>query len=58
MSSHIAFSMAGICAIGGTAGYIKGRSIPSLVAGLGFGALMAGAGYFDLAHINYTLVSS
>ncbi|KAH6569420.1 hypothetical protein BASA50_000672 [Batrachochytrium salamandrivorans] len=45
MSAHTAFTVGGLCAVGGVMGYVKGRSIPSLVAGLGFGSLMVGAGY-------------
>ncbi|KAJ2158992.1 hypothetical protein GGF46_003360 [Coemansia sp. RSA 552] len=37
--------MAGICAIGGAIGFAKGRSVPSLVAGVGIGAVYAYAGW-------------
>ncbi|KAG9018412.1 hypothetical protein FRB93_000115 [Tulasnella sp. JGI-2019a] len=31
--------MAGLCAVGGVTGFVRTRSIPSIVAGLGVGAL-------------------
>ncbi|PWN47747.1 hypothetical protein IE53DRAFT_390104 [Violaceomyces palustris] len=43
MSQHPAFTMAGLCAVGGVIGFVS--TIPSLVAGLGVGALYAYGGY-------------
>ncbi|OZJ01640.1 hypothetical protein BZG36_05294 [Bifiguratus adelaidae] len=37
--------MAAICSAGGIAGYARTRSTPSLIAGLGVGALYGTAGY-------------
>ncbi|KAI9290740.1 hypothetical protein K502DRAFT_322150 [Neoconidiobolus thromboides FSU 785] len=39
MSDHIAFTMSGLCAVGGMVGYARTGSIPSAVAGLGFSLL-------------------
>ncbi|KAJ7694618.1 transmembrane proteins 14C-domain-containing protein [Mycena rosella] len=39
MSAYPAFAMGGFCIIGGVAGFSRTRSIPSLVAGVGVGAL-------------------
>lgn len=45
MSQHPAFTMAGLCAVGGSIGFARTRSVPSLVAGLTVGALYAYGGY-------------
>jgi uncharacterized membrane protein (UPF0136 family) len=45
MSQHPAFTMAGLCAVGGAMGFARTRSIPSLVAGLTVGALYGYGGY-------------
>ncbi|PWN41715.1 hypothetical protein IE81DRAFT_324203 [Ceraceosorus guamensis] len=37
--------MAALCGIGGLIGFAKTRSVPSIVAGLGVGALYAVGGY-------------
>eukprot|EP00842_Homolaphlyctis_polyrhiza_P006994 jgi/Hompol1/884/HPOL_004018-RA len=52
-SSHLSFTVAGICTVGGLMGYVKGRSVPSLVAGLTFGALYGGAGYLIANNKDY-----
>jgi uncharacterized membrane protein (UPF0136 family) len=43
-SAHLSFTMAGVCGGGGVAGYVKARSVPSLVAGLACGGLFLGSG--------------
>ena len=43
-SSHLNFTLAAVLAGGGLAGYIKAKSVPSLIAGLGLSASFVGAG--------------
>ena len=43
-SAHLSFTMAGVCAGGGVAGYVKAKSVPSAVAGIATGALFLGSG--------------
>ncbi|GAA95023.1 uncharacterized protein L969DRAFT_18947 [Mixia osmundae IAM 14324] len=45
MSQHPAYTMAGICMLGGAAGFARTRSRPSLIAGLVVGSAYALAGY-------------
>ncbi|KAK9472487.1 uncharacterized protein V1510DRAFT_403105 [Dipodascopsis tothii] len=42
---HLAFTLAGLCTLGGASAYIKKGSVPSMVAGAGIGSLYLGAGY-------------
>ncbi|EIE89956.1 hypothetical protein G6F57_000004 [Rhizopus arrhizus] len=44
MSHHPSYTMAGLCVAGGVIGFARTRSVPSLVAGLGVGALYGAAG--------------
>ena len=49
MSSHHPVYTAGVLvAVGGVAGYVRRRSLPSLVAGILFGAAYGFAGFVDL----------
>ncbi|CAO3639675.1 unnamed protein product [Mucor fragilis] len=45
MSQHPSYAMAALCTAGGIAGYARSRSVPSLVAGVGVGAMYGVAGY-------------
>ncbi|ORY38747.1 hypothetical protein BCR33DRAFT_700262 [Rhizoclosmatium globosum] len=45
VANHIpAYVLGGLCAVGGTMGYVKGKSVPSLVAGMTCAGLYALAG--------------
>ncbi|GBE89612.1 transmembrane proteins 14C-domain-containing protein [Sparassis latifolia] len=39
MSAYPAYLMGALCVVGGITGYVRTRSIPSIVAGVGVGAL-------------------
>ncbi|KAL3472548.1 transmembrane proteins 14C-domain-containing protein [Aspergillus californicus] len=45
MAEHPSFTLAALLSAGGTAGFLKTRSTPSLVAGLGLGVSYAVSGY-------------
>ncbi|KAJ1306693.1 hypothetical protein OPQ81_007685 [Rhizoctonia solani] len=45
MSAHPALTMALLCSVGGITGFLRTRSVPSLVAGVGVGAMYGYAGY-------------
>ncbi|KAI7906653.1 transmembrane proteins 14C-domain-containing protein [Cokeromyces recurvatus] len=53
MSHHTSYTLAGLCAAGGIAGFARTRSIPSLVAGLGVGILYGTAGYLIQQNKDY-----
>ncbi|KAI1099615.1 transmembrane proteins 14C-domain-containing protein [Jackrogersella minutella] len=53
MAEHPSFTLAGLLAVGGTAGFIRTRSKPSLIAGLGLGASYAYAGYLIKGNKDY-----
>ncbi|KAK6062900.1 transmembrane protein [Seiridium cupressi] len=53
MAEHPSFTLAGLLAVGGTMGYVRTRSTPSLVAGLGLGASYAFAGYLIKENKDY-----
>ena len=42
---YLGYGFAGLVAAGGTMGYVKKRSVPSLIAGLAFGSLAAVGAY-------------
>ncbi|KAJ3117981.1 hypothetical protein HK100_000703 [Physocladia obscura] len=53
MADHLANTLAAVCGVGGIVGYAKGKSVPSLVAGIGFGALYATSGYLIKKNADY-----
>ncbi|OTA67323.1 hypothetical protein K449DRAFT_390034 [Hypoxylon sp. EC38] len=53
MAEHPSFTLAALLAVGGTGGYIRTRSTPSLIAGLGLGASYAYAGYLIKGNKDY-----
>ncbi|KAI8845494.1 transmembrane proteins 14C-domain-containing protein [Chytridium lagenaria] len=53
MSHHTANTLAGVCAVGGIMGYVKAKSLPSLIAGLTFASLYAYSGYLIQSNADY-----
>ncbi|KAG2193898.1 hypothetical protein INT46_007275 [Mucor plumbeus] len=53
MSHHPSYAMAVLCTAGGVAGYVRSRSVPSLVAGVGVGAMYGTASYLIKENRNY-----
>ncbi|CAK9437276.1 uncharacterized protein LODBEIA_P16540 [Lodderomyces beijingensis] len=52
---HPAFTLSGLCAIGGIMGYVRKGSVPSLVAGLTVSVLYGYSGYLLKQNANYGL---
>ncbi|CAN3355927.1 hypothetical protein DICA4_C01596 [Diutina catenulata] len=52
---HPAFTLSGLCLVGGVMGYSRKRSMPSLIAGLAFGGLYAVSGYLLKQNADYGL---
>ncbi|ODV80059.1 TMEM14-domain-containing protein [Suhomyces tanzawaensis NRRL Y-17324] len=52
---HPAFTLSGLCAVGGIMGYARKGSVPSLVAGITFATIYGGAGYLLKQNADYGL---
>jgi uncharacterized membrane protein (UPF0136 family) len=48
---YLGFAYSALVASGGIMGYMKAQSVPSLAAGLTFGALLAGGAYLNSADV-------
>ncbi|KAI9311107.1 transmembrane protein 14 [Dichotomocladium elegans] len=53
MSHHPSLTMAALCSVGGIAGFVRTRSVPSLVAGVAIGSLYGVAGYLIKENKDY-----
>jgi len=49
-SAHVNYTLAAVVGIGGVYGYIKTRSVPSLIAGVSIGSLYAFSAYLISQH--------
>jgi uncharacterized membrane protein (UPF0136 family) len=45
MADHLSFTLAGLLAAGGVMGYVKAKSVPSLLGGLGLALAYGYSGY-------------
>ncbi|KAI5958819.1 hypothetical protein KGF57_002253 [Candida theae] len=50
---HPAFTLSGLCAVGGLMGYFRKGSVPSLIGGLGVATLYGVSGYLLNQNANY-----
>ncbi|KAK9451270.1 transmembrane proteins 14C-domain-containing protein [Limtongia smithiae] len=50
---HPAFTLAALCSFGGVMGYMRKGSLPSLMGGLGVGALYGVGGYLLKQNMDY-----